>query len=442
MHTVSTSLRSPPGPDAPVALGIDADTLATLSAMRDEYGDIVAMTTPGGRNAWFVNDPAEVRRILVRRHPNYRKGRGFERVKMLLGNGLIVSEGDVWRRARTMIQPAFKPQNIHRLLPLMVRCTERAAQRWSAVAARGETLNITHETNRFALELIIISIFGDDVDADTLGGDDCPFAFLAQDSARNLAMVMKVRVLRDRIRDIVASRRSAGPTEAYDFLAMYLAATDKNGEPFEDTALLDELITLIVAGFETSANTLNWFWYLIAGHAAIESELLDEVQQTMPDQAAVSFDAANAMTNTQHVLDEVLRLYPPVWLFTRQAIEDDTIADYDIPAGTDVYLSPFILQRTESLWPDAEAFNPQRFADAADASKEGRFFPFSLGPRRCLGEYFSYLEMKIHIAMLLPRFAMRRVAGDAPALELGINLRAANDIYLRPELRISNDESA
>lgn len=435
MQTVSPTFRRPPGPQQPVALGIDAETLAALSGLVGEYGDVVAMTTPGGRNAYFVNDPAEVRRILVKRHPNYRKGRGFERVKMLLGNGLIVSEGEVWRRSRTMIQPAFKLQNIHRLLPLMVRCTERVAQRWAGVAEAGEALNVTRETSRFALELIIISIFGDDVDAETLGGADCPFAFLADESARDLSMVLKVRALRERIREIMAHRRAAPPAAQFDFLTMYLEARDKSGEPFDDAALLDELITLIVAGFETSANTLNWFWYRIAGHADVEAQVIDEVQRLMPDAASVSFDAAGAMTCTQQVLDEVLRLYPPVWLFTRQAIAADVIGDYDIAAGTDVYLSPFILQRGESLWPDAAEFRPARFAGDGPSSRDGSFFPFSLGPRRCLGEYFSYLEMKIHIALLLPRFAMQRETQVEPELELGINLRAASDIYLRPRIR-------
>ena len=149
--------RRPPGPDQPITLGIDAETLATLQALQDEYGDMVSMVGPNGRLAYFVNDAVEVRRILARRHSKYHKGPGFERVKMLLGNGLIVSDGDVWRRARTMIQPAFSRQNVHRLMTVMVECCDRRAVRWAAAAADGRTLNITEETCDFALELILIS---------------------------------------------------------------------------------------------------------------------------------------------------------------------------------------------------------------------------------------------------------------------------------------------
>jgi cytochrome P450 len=135
------------------------------------------------------------------------------------------------------------------------------------------------------------------------------------------------------------------------------------------------------------------------------------------------------------VLEETLRLYPPVWLFTRRSARDDALADYDVAAGTDIYLSPFILHRSEEFWPQPEGFDPERFAADAEPKKGDRpYFPFSLGPRRCLGEYFSFLEMKVHLGLLSQKFAMSREA-DAPELELGINLRSATDIYLRPRLR-------
>ncbi len=161
MTQTQTVFRKPPGPDRPVTLGIDPATLQTLQSLQAEHGDMVAMTHPNGRLAYFVNDAHEVRRILTRRHSKYVKGPGFERVKMLLGNGLIVSDGDVWRRSRTMIQPAFKTQNVHRLLSVMVECSDRLAARWARAANSGATLNITAETCDFALELILITIFGD-----------------------------------------------------------------------------------------------------------------------------------------------------------------------------------------------------------------------------------------------------------------------------------------
>ncbi|MGI9220626.1 MAG: cytochrome P450 [Woeseiaceae bacterium] len=435
MTATSADFRRPPGPQDAVPLGIDPETLATLTGLRDEYGDIVSMQRPNGRLAYFINDPVEVRRILVKRHSKFSKGPGFERVKMLLGNGLIVSDGDVWRRSRTMIQPAFSRQKVHDLTDLMLNCARTLDRRWTAAVAAGESINITEETNRFALDLIVISTFGDDatrwIDVD---GNN-PFEFLSRDSARDLAVVMRVREVRQLLLELIHERRSRSTEQHFDFMSMYLSATDKNGQPFSDEELLDELITLVVAGFETSANTLNWAWYLLALHPDAEARVIEEAKQFMPDAAAVNFENATAMTYTQQMLEETLRLYPPVWLFTRRSHSEDEILDFDIPVGTDIYLSPYILHRTDRFWPEPDTFDPDRFAAADKPNKDRPYFPFSLGPRRCLGEYFSFLEMKIHLALLLPRYRMSLLDASDPGLELGINLRSARDIMLQPTHR-------
>ncbi len=432
MTSVQRKLRIPPGPTNPVALGIDAKTLATLQQLQADYGDMVSMTRPNGRLAYFINDAAEVRRILTRRHSKYLKGPGFERVKMLLGNGLIVSDGDVWRRSRRMIQPAFSRQNVHRLMTVMVACCDRRAVHWAELATKGELCNITAETSDFALELILISIFGDDYHTHIVTKGDNPFAFLSRDSTRDLSVVMKVRRLRDLLLGIIADRRAQKGNDTFDFLAMYMEATDKDGQAFSDNELLDELMTLIVAGFETSANTLNWVWYLLAKHPEVEKKLIAEAQECLPNVSALSADALANMRYAQQVLEEALRLYPPVWLFTRRSHEEDHLDDFDVPPDTDIYLSPFILHRTAHYWPNPEQFDPDRFAESELSKNERPFFPFSLGPRRCLGEYFSFLEMKVHLGLLLPRFRLQLVDEKQPQLELGINLRASEDIYMKP----------
>jgi cytochrome P450 len=435
MNDAPTAVRRPPGPPGQVHLGIDPESLDTLLKVRDEYGDIVSMTRRNGRLAYFINDPAEVRRILVRRHGRYVKGPGFERVKMLLGNGLIVSDGDVWRRSRTMIQPAFSRQNVHSLIKVMVRCCDNRALRWAAAAENAEPVNTTAETSDFALELILVSIFGDDYKSKLLSKGENPFAFLASDSTRDLRVVMKARNLRQLLLEIIGSRRDSGNPETYDFLSMYMHATDKQGVAFSDAELLDELITLIVAGFETSANTLNWVWYLLASHPEVEEKLIAESRKLVPSVSAVSADTLADMVYTQQVLEETLRLYPPVWLFTRRSCAEDELDAYDVPNDTDIYLSPFILHRTAKYWPDPERFDPSRFAADNATKKERPYFPFSLGPRRCLGEYFSFLEMKVHLGLLLPRFRMMRLDDEDPGLELAVNLRSASDIWLQPVIR-------
>ncbi|MEL7187725.1 MAG: cytochrome P450 [Pseudomonadota bacterium] len=432
MTSAQLEFRQPPGPTEPVDLGIDPETLATLTALQSEHGNMVSMKRPNGRLAYFINDAFEVRRILTRRHTKYQKGPGFERVKMLLGNGLIVSDGDTWRRSRRMIQPAFSRQNVHRLMTIMVECADRRGAHWAELAKQGEHCNITAETSDFALELILISIFGNDYERHIVTEGENPFAFLSQQSARDLSVVMKVRELRKLLMKIIEERRARPDEDEFDFLAMYLTATDKDGNPFTDDELLDELFTLIVAGFETSANTLNWAWYLLAHHPEVEAKLIEEAQRCIPSVSALSAEATVDMTYTQQVLEETLRLYPPVWLFTRRSTVEDELEDYDVPVGTDIYLSPFILQRTADYWPDPDRFDPDRFELTDQPKKDRPYYPFSLGPRRCLGEYFSFLEMKIHLGFLLPRFRMEPVDDRPPELELAINLRSADDIHMRP----------
>lgn len=428
--------RIPPGPDGPVALGVDPETLGILLKLRREYGDMVAIAKPDGRQAWFVNDAAEVRKLLTRRHHRYQKGPGFERVKMLLGNGLIVSDGEAWRRSRRMIQPAFTRQNVHRLISLMVTCSEVRAVTWESIARDGGTLDITQEMSDFALELILRCIFGPDYEKHIVASGENPFAFLSKDSERNLRIVMQVRQTRDLIMAIIEERRGRVEHETFDFLSMYMSATDKSGAHYSDEELLDELVTLIVAGYETSAGTLNWAWYLLAQHNDAESELLAEAGRLMPDGKAIDQETLTGMTWCQQLLEETLRLYPPVWLFTRRAVEADELTDYDVSAGTDILLSPYILHRTESYWANPDKFDPSRFGPGGPYKKGERpYFPFSLGPRRCLGEYFSFLEMKVHLGLLIQKFRMTLVSDREPALDLGINLRTESSIILRPELR-------
>ena len=338
--------RIPPGPSEQLALGIDTETLAALQNMQSAHGNMVSITRPNGRQAYFINDPDEVRKLLVKHHAHYKKGPGFERVKMLLGNGLIVSDGDVWRRSRRMIQPAFSKKNVHCLIRLMVECAEARANRWEQVAAAGETLDMTQEMSDFALELILRCIFGGDYERHILATGENPFSFLSRDSARDLRVVMQVRESRQMVLDVVKARRAQGGGDQFDFLAMYMSATDKKGQQFTDNELLDELITLIVAGYETSAGTLNWAWFLLAKNPQAETDLLAEASTMLPVPEAISQQALTDMTYTQQLLEETLRLYPPVWLFTRRAVTDDVLSDYDVPAGTDIYLSPYILHRT------------------------------------------------------------------------------------------------
>ena len=432
MTKIQSNFRQPPGPREAYDLGLNSETLTILQSLQQEYGDIVSVTKPNGKLAYFINNIDEIRRILTRRHTKYHKGPGFERVKMLLGNGIIVSDGETWRRSRRMIQPAFSRQNIHQLINIMIECSNRRAEHWTKLIANNDTCNITEETSDFALELILISIFSDDYKDQIYNEGDNPFSFLSQDSKRDLSVVIKARRLRELLLNVIEDRRKKDRLQKFDFLSMYLEAKDNDGKRFTNSELLDEIMTLVVAGFETSANTLNWVWYLIAKHPKVEKKLISEAEDLLIDKGKFKVESLNEMKYTQQVLEETLTLYPPVWLFTRKSHELDELDNYDVPPDTEIYLSPFVLHRTESYWPESDKFSPDRFALSMKSKIDMPFFPFSLGPRRCIGEYFSFLEMKIHLGLLLPRFRMQLIDQTEPKLDLAINLRGTRDILMKP----------
>jgi len=288
MNLAKQSPARPPGPDEAVAIDVSADSLAALENLATRYGRVVEFRTPGGRPVLFINDPAAVRRLLVKQHAKYLKGPGFERVEMLLGNGLIVSDGDSGRRSRTMIQPSFSRQHVHRLVELLIDLSLRRARAWENAAREARVLDVTQETSDFALELILRAIFGEDYERRIIADGDNPFAFLAADATRDLSVVVRLRRLRELVLGIIAERRAQEPGDDFDFLGACLEARDREGRPFSDRELLDEVMTLIVAGYETSAGTLNWCWYLLSRHPEAAEGILAEARAFGPDFAGAA----------------------------------------------------------------------------------------------------------------------------------------------------------
>jgi len=412
-----------------IDIDVTNETLQKLTVLQAKLGNMFSFKTSQDSLAYFINEPALIKALLVKNYSNYKKGPGFERIEMLLGNGLIVSDGEIWRRSRRMIQPAFSRQNIHKLIQQMLLCSKNRESLWSKSIQSKALINITEEMGEFALELILRSIFGQDYDHLSSQEEGNLFSFLSKDSNRDLSVVMKMRNLRSHLLALI-KRRKKDSHEQFDFLSMYLSTKDKSGKKFDDKELVDEIITLIVAGYETSAGTLNWAWYLIANDPNIEKRIHTESKPIFSEESNLNYESVISMQYTQQVLEETLRLYPPVWLFSRKSIDDDNLGEYDIPVNSDLYLSPYILHRSREFWSNPEKFNPDRFDKTHKTENNNAFIPFSLGPRRCLGEYFSFLEMKIHLGYLINKFKIKKSHTEDPSLNLGINLRSKNDIFL------------
>jgi cytochrome P450 len=433
--TTIQSSRFPPGPEAPLTIDIDLASQQAIAKLLNEYGDIVKLNDKKRKSlSYIVTNPDAIKHVLISNHSNYQKGAGFERVKMLLGNGIIVSDGKFWRRQRTMIQPAFSRKNIVRLCEMFKTETQGLVDRWKKIAASGDSIDITTEMSVFALQVILRALISDDLDLLIAEQGENPFNFLADDPTRDLAVAMKFRQLGKVIQKIIDTRREQS-IRRHDLLDSLMNATDKSGDHMSDKELIDEVMTMIIAGHETSAGTLNWVWYELSQHPGADKKAWQEAEQYVHENT-ISTDDLPKLVYIKQCIDEALRLYPPVWLFSRKAINDDTIAGYTIPAGTNIFLSPYFTHRDPELWDHPDSFYPQHFIDdGAHLKHKYSFIPFSAGSRRCIGEYFSYVEMQTHLAIMLKTFKLDTIPGQTIELEPAINLRTKNSIMMQISLR-------
>ena len=428
---------APPQLDGKLDLSIAADAFPLISGILAQHPDICLIRSRSRVNdSCLINAPDLIKRVLIDNHRNYVKGTGFERVKLLLGNGIIVSDGELWKKQRRMVQPAFHRDMLRSLTGIMRNETELLLERLIKAARSAEPIDLSETMSRFALAVILRCLFGDDlaVMCDTQGGN--PFAIFTEHQQRDLNLARRFRALISTMQGLIETRRQC-QTEHHDMLAVLMKSHDLEGRPMEDRALVDELMTLIVAGHETSALTLTWMWYLLGKHSVAQASLQREVD-ALPGAAgtAPDYDTASELGYCKQVMFEALRLYPPVWLYTRKALADDLLGGYKIAAGTDIFISPYYLHRRSDTWPNPEHFDPDRFTDAAvDARHRVAFIPFSAGPRKCIGDVFAILEMQIHMGTLARVLSMRPVDVAEPELEPAINLRNKNPIFMQVAMR-------
>ena len=416
---------------------LDADdTIHRMTELAARHGDTYRFYSPARRaEMWVITNPDDVKRVLVSNHKNYTKGSLLDRVKILLGNGIMTSEGELWKRQRYMMQPSFHRRVITEFSKLIDACNERFIARWEAQAATGALINITDDMSELTLEIVLLSIFGTDLERlkQEIGGN--PFDIVTKEPTRDLKFAYRFRQL-SKLVGALAKRRIAEKTEHFDFLQMLIEARDKEtGAPMSERELIDEAMTLIVAGHETTASGLNWTWYLLSQNPDAEALLHAEI-----DAAAEKSDPTLAemeqLSYTRNVVDEALRLYPPGWLLARRTIAADTLGGFDVPPETDVLLCLYLLHRHPRYWKEPDAFRPDRF-DAAHEAERPRFayMPFAAGPRHCIGETLALYEMYMHLYKVARRYRLRYVPERPLELEALVNLRTKYPLMMKLERR-------
>lgn len=430
------TLALPPGPTEGFDLGGSDESLARLRRYFKEYGDLYRVFAPGrGVYNYVINHPDDIKRVLLSNHRNYTKGEGMDRVKILLGNGIMTSEGDFWRRQRRMMQPSFHRRVIDQFSLLIRDVNDKFAARWADKAARGEAINMSDDASELTLEIVLCSIFGSDLARLEAQFGANPFEVVAKEQNRDLKFAFRFRSLTKLVAELINRRRQTSE-EHFDFLSMLMATRDReSGSAMSDKELIDEVLTLIVAGHETTAAALTWTWYLVSQHPETAERLQAEADRTAAGQT-LGLDAAEALQFTHQVLQESLRLYPPGWLITRRTLEADELGGFPIAPRTDVFISPYMLHRHPAYWSEPEEFRPERFA-GADAEERHRFsyIPFAVGPRHCIGENIAMFEMLVHVHAMSRRFRLTRASNEPIELEAQINLRPRSNLMMMVEAR-------
>ena len=416
------------------------DPLVFFTNLARTYGDVVQYRMAGER-IFLISDPQHIKNILVTYNRNFTKSRGLERTKRILGNGLLTSEGAFHLRQRRLMQPAFHRDRVAAYGATMVAYADRMRAAWRD----GATLDIAREMNRLTLAVVGKTLFDADVESQAAEVGDAltgvmesfwtmllPFADIIE--RLPLRRLRRARVARAHLDAIIyrliADRRASGRDHG-DLLSMLLTAQDEDdGGVMTDVQVRDEAMTIFLAGHETTANALMWTWYLLSQSVEAEARLHEEVDRVLARRLPTVADIP-ALTWTERVVTESMRLYPPAWLIGRRAIEEYAFGPYVAPPRAILIMSPFIVQRDARWYADPERFDPARWTPEFKASLPPfAYFPFGGGPRRCIGESFAWMELVLIVAAIAQRWELRLVPGHPVAPQPLITLRAKHGMRM------------
>ena len=438
----------PPGPKGSLIMGVmrdfNRDTLGFVTRCRD-YGDVVR-TRFLYLHAYFLYNPDDIESLLTTNAKSYRKARSLRSpfFYRLVGNGLVTSEGEFWRRQRRLAQPAFHRQRISSYGDVMVQYAERAIASWKS----GEKRDLARDMTRLTLEIVVKTLFNSDVsnDADHIGEILSslvkPFA-----SQATLKWILDNRLPTpghrryfDAVSEIdkivfriIAERRASGSDEG-DLLSVLLEAQDDDGTQMTDAQLRDEVMTLFLAGHETTALALSWSWYLLATHPEMEKRFHAELAEVLGGRAPNVSDLPK-LKYTEMIAKETMRLYPPAYAVGREAIEETEIGGYRVPKGTQLFAFQWVTHRDPRYFDEPDEFKPERWENSEQIPKYA-YFPFGAGPRQCIGNYFAMMEIVLLLATIGQRFRFDLVPEHKVEVLPVLSLRPKAGIKVITEQRI------
>ena len=439
----SYTLRRPPGPKGTPIMGVmrefNRDSLGFIERAQRDYGDIVWMRflyVP----ALFLYHPNEIEYVLSNNPRNFRKAMSLRSnfFQRLVGNGLLTSEGEEWKRQRRLSAPAFHRHRISAYADTMVAYTRRLMENWQI----GEARDMHREMMRLTLEIVVRCLFSADVsnDADHVGDTlkELVKPFAAQATLKwilnnrlptpaHLRFHKLAKRIDDVVYRIIAERRASGKDEG-DLLSMLLAARDEDGSQMNDQQLRDEVMTLFLAGHETTALTLAWSWYLLGKHPDAEKKFHNELDEVLGGRAPAMADLPR-LKFTEQIAKESMRLYPPAYGLGREAIDDCEIGGYPVPAGTQVFMFQWVTQRDARFYDRPADFMPERWtSDFEESLPKYAYFPFGGGPRACIGASFAMMEIILVLATIGQRFRLELVPDHPVEIYPAMSLRPRDGV--------------
>jgi cytochrome P450 len=418
-----------------------SDPLAFFTNLARSHGDLVHVRM-GGEHVVLMSDPRDVRDVLMTNQRNFLKGRGLERAKRLLGEGLLTSEKEVHLRQRRLMQPAFHRERIASYGTTMTEYADRTRRSWTD----GQTLDVSQEMMRLTLAIVGKTLFDTDVESQAREVGAALSAVLQSfwmlmlprvDLLERLPIpqLRKSRAARAEldaiIYNIIAERRAA-PGDRGDLLSMLLAAQDEEagGRGMTDEQVRDEAMTIFLAGHETTANALAWTWYLLSSAPDVEARLHEEIDRVLGGRLPTMADMPS-LPFAEQVVTESMRLYPPAWIIGRRAIDAYPVGDYLLPPRTIVIISPYVLHRDPRRFSEPDRFLPERWTPEFKASLPPfAYVPFGGGPRRCIGESFAWMELVLVLSTIAQRWRLRVVPEHPVVPQPVITLRTKHGIKM------------
>ncbi len=431
--------RVPPGPKGlpivGVGLQVRRDPLATLQRMAREYGDIVRLPVLL-QSRILLNHPDWIEQVLVVQQSKFHKSiLTKDATERLLGQGLLISEGDFWRRQRRLAQPAFHRTRVNEYASTMIEIGQAHVREWRD----GEERDLAQEMMALTLDVAVKTLFGTTLPSEArqvgramtflmryqLGRLRSPFRMPRNwPTPKNRRAQREYDFLDSLVYKIILERQAQGNSQPHsDLLSLLMGAMDEDGSQMTSKQLRDETMTLFLAGHETTAQTLSWTWYLLSQNPRAEARLHEELYGVLGGRAPDIADLRQ-LPYLQGALNEALRLYPPAYILARTSIESCQIGGYEFPAGSTILMSQWVMHRDARFYDEPESFRPERWLDGLENRlPAGAYFPFGDGPRRCIGQGFALLETALLIGMIAQRFRFQLVPGHPVEPEPLVTLR-------------------